>query len=80
MLQPARDIVFCGKQDGSITDFEVHTVTQHGVLYWHAVNIRTTCVSYSEQRSLLVSADESGCELIYLTWTIRLQVFSVKYV
>jgi len=31
-----------------------------GVLYQHAANIGITCIAYSEQRCLLITADESG--------------------
>ena len=54
------DLVFCGKQDGSVAYFETHNATQCGVLYQHAANIGITCITYSEQRCLLITADESG--------------------
>ena len=38
------DLVFCGKQDGSVAYFETHNATQCGVLYQHAANIGITQV------------------------------------
>ncbi|OCK74785.1 hypothetical protein K432DRAFT_429827 [Lepidopterella palustris CBS 459.81] len=61
---PSGDLVFCGKRDGSVAYFETHTATQNGVLYRHAVNIGITCIAYTEKRSLLITADESGRVLI----------------
>ena len=54
------DLVFYRKQDGSVAYFETHNATQCGVLYRHAANIGITCIAYSEQRYLLITADESG--------------------
>jgi WD40 repeat protein len=61
---PAGSILFCGKQDGSVAYFNIHSATQEGVLYRHATDAGITCIAYSEQRSLLFTADESGRVLI----------------
>ena len=61
---PSGDLVFCGKQDGSVTCFVAHNAIQGGVLYRHAANIGITSIAYSEQRCLLTTADESGRVLI----------------
>jgi hypothetical protein len=61
---PGGDFVFCGKQDGSVSYFETRSATQRGILYRHAANIGVTCIAYSEERRLLITADESGRVLV----------------
>lgn len=58
------DFVFCGKQDGSVAYFETTASTQRGVLYRHATKVGVTCIAYIDERTLLITADESGRVLI----------------
>lgn len=61
---PAGDIIFCGKEDGSVISFDTHKATQDRVLYRHARHVRISCISYSVKRDLIVSADDIGRILI----------------
>ncbi|KAK2758996.1 hypothetical protein FQN54_003094 [Arachnomyces sp. PD_36] len=76
-LHPSGNYMFCGKEDGTVTYFDVKGAAQREVLYQHAQNIRITCIAYCEKGGLLVTADESsrilvtaikcsstGCELL----------------
>ncbi|KAF2232191.1 hypothetical protein EV356DRAFT_489005 [Viridothelium virens] len=58
------NVVFCGKQDGSVVYFDTHLARQGGVLYRHALNVAVTCTVYSEGNCTLATADESGRVLI----------------
>ena len=62
---PREDFAFCGKQDGSVSYFEMETSTQKSILYSHGAQASITCIAYAEKTGLLMSADESGHILIH---------------
>ena len=54
------DVVFCGKEDGSVVAYLTHDGQENSLLYKHANNISVTHIAWGAQQSLLVSADESS--------------------
>lgn len=54
------DVVFCGKQDGSVMAFLTHDGQENSLLYKHASNISVTHIAWGSHQSVLVSADESS--------------------
>lgn len=62
---PNAELVFCGKQDGSMVGIEICYATQIQPLYRHATNASVTVIAYNESRSIVISADDSSRVLIY---------------
>lgn len=60
VCHPDGDVVFCGKQDGSVVTYLTHDGQENSLLYKHASNISVTHVAWGSQRNVLVSADESS--------------------
>lgn len=54
------DILFCGREDGSVAVFETKTGKQVQVLYSHAKNIAVSSLCWNQPESTLVSTDISG--------------------
>ncbi|MCJ1251592.1 hypothetical protein MMC30_008827 [Trapelia coarctata] len=54
------EIVFCGKQDGSVTVFLTEDGLENGLLYKHVSNIAVTSLIWGQEQNILVSADESS--------------------
>ena len=54
------EVVFCGKQDGSVAVFFTKDGLENGLLYKHMSNIAVTFLIWGEEQSILVSADESS--------------------
>jgi len=61
---PSGKFVFCGKRDGSVSYFETETAKHREILYRHASDIGITCITYIQDKHLLITADESGRVLI----------------
>ncbi|MCJ1390676.1 hypothetical protein MMC18_003537 [Xylographa bjoerkii] len=57
---PDGEVVFCGKQDGSITTFLTEDGQENGILYKHTTNIVITMLAWGSREGVLVSADESS--------------------
>ena len=66
---PSGNRAFCGKQDGRVVYFETQEATEQGLLRKHATNVAVTSIAYSDKRSCLITADESG----------RILVTSIKF-
>lgn len=62
------EVVFCGKQDGSVVTYLTQDGKEGGVLYKHATNIAVTFIAWGSEQNILVSADESGR---FVTRTVR---------
>ncbi|KAK2744313.1 hypothetical protein FQN55_006827 [Onygenales sp. PD_40] len=62
---PNGDFVFCGKQDGSVTYFDTRSATDLAVLYHHGANVGVTCITFVNEKGLLVTGDQSGGVVIY---------------
>ena len=58
------EIVFCGKQDGSVTVFLSEDGLESNLVYKHASNIAVTVLVWGQEQSILVSADESSRVII----------------
>ena len=58
------DVLFCGREDGSIAVFETKTGKQMQVLYSHAKNIAVSSLCWNQAESILVSTDISGRFLV----------------
>jgi WD40 repeat protein len=54
------DIVFCGRQDGSVTVVSTHDAVEQTMLYSHVVNMAVNCIIWGAKESILATADESG--------------------
>lgn len=57
---PEGDVVFCGKQDGSVVTYLTHDGQESSLLYKHANNISVTHIAWGSLQHVLVSADESS--------------------
>jgi hypothetical protein len=64
-LHPNGEFIFSGKRDGSVSYFDISSATQCGILYRHMSSISVTSISYIDNKSLLLSADECGRVLVY---------------
>lgn len=64
---PDGDVVFCGKQDGSVVTYLTHDGQETSMLYKHASNISVTHIAFGSQQNILVSADESSRIIIRRT-------------
>ena len=57
---PNGDVIFCGKEDGSIMTFLAEDGKESGMLYKHAANIAITLLTWGSREGVLVSVDESS--------------------
>lgn len=61
MVCPADgDVIFCGKQDGSVAVYLTQDGQESCVLYKHSTNIAITSVAWGKRESILAGADESS--------------------
>lgn len=54
------DVVFCGKEDGSVVACLIQDVSQDWLLYKHSSNIAITSIAWGQQEHILASVDESS--------------------
>lgn len=57
---PNGDVVFCGKEDGSVVTYLTHDGQENSLLYKHASKISVTHIAWGNKRDVLVTADESS--------------------
>ena len=60
VCHPDGDVVFCGKQDGSVVAYLTQDGRENCVLYKHATNIAVTSIAWGQRKSILASVDESS--------------------
>lgn len=54
------DVIFCGKQDGSVVACLIQDVNQDWVLYKHSSSIAITSIAWGQQEHILASVDASS--------------------
>ncbi|KAH8589976.1 hypothetical protein B0O99DRAFT_315745 [Bisporella sp. PMI_857] len=61
---PNGGLVFAGKQDGSVVYFDTESATEGSIIYRHATNTGVTAIAFAKEKSILMTADESGRVLV----------------
>ena len=57
---PDGKVIFCGKQDGSVSVYHTLDGRDSGIIYRHALNIAITDIALGMKESIIVSGDESS--------------------
>lgn len=65
---PSGNYLFCGKQDGTVTYFDVQSAAQREVLSRNVLEIRVICIAYCQKKELLAVADGSQVFMTTLKW------------
>lgn len=60
VCHPDGEVVFCGKEDGSVAAYLTQDSQECEVLYKHCANVTITSVAWGQQESILASVDESS--------------------
>ena len=60
VCHPDGEVVFCGREDGSVSVVLTEDAQDCGVLYSHCANVTVTSVAWGQRNSILASVDESS--------------------
>lgn len=60
VCHPDGEVVFCGKEDGSVNVYLTLDGHECGVLYKHCDNVTITSIVWGQRKSILASVDESS--------------------
>lgn len=60
VCHPNGEVVFCGKEDGSVAAYLTQDSKECEVLYKHCADVTITSIAWGQQESVLASVDESS--------------------